>query len=103
MSTEQEQEHQHDWEKIGKCTHPHATGVQDGDAFRCKNGCGRYAHKITTFACGARRRKGEAIPPTYCPGRNYESWEEWWRETGEPAERARREKIAALRASGEID
>lgn len=93
-----EDQHEHNWVEIGGCTHPHSTGSNGGVAYRCD--CGKYGHRIVTFACRGPRRK--VIPPAYCPAIDFEAWQTWWTTNGKPAADARSAKIAELRAAGKI-
>lgn len=65
--------HEHDWQPIGRCHHPHASGVQSHRLYRCA--CGKYAHtsKPVTFGCGPRRRG--PTPPADCPLVDREAWQ----------------------------
>lgn len=94
-----EEKHAHNWVAIGGCTHPHSTGSNGGTAYRCES-CGRYGHRIVTFACRGPRRA--QVPPSICPMLDFDAWETWWIAEGEPAADARAAKIAQLRADGEI-
>ena len=69
-------EHAHEWDEVGLCEHPHATGVQGGTVYRCRS-CRRYGHQISTFLCVARQAKAD-IPPPRCPLVNPADWEGWW-------------------------
>ena len=65
--------HEHAWERIGECWHPHAYGADGHPLFRCP--CGAYAHsrRVVGLACSRSRLK--TLPPVDSPVNDRAAWE----------------------------
>jgi len=88
----------HDWQPVGLCSHPHATGSNQHRVYRCTQGShDHYAHSRTPvgYACGRRPIPREQWPPVRCPvsaqQAEVEAWHVWLAERETALEEARAE------------